>query len=183
MRYEIFKTNLKSLLKQRNILFPLCLILSLTQFVSVVCLFIKKERIVIVPAVVDRTFWVDSNKVSLTYLEQMGLFLSQLILSKSYESASKQREIVLRHTYPKFYGVIKNFLIEEEEHLKKENGSYQFYPVATEVLPNKNIVILTGERIGMIGQRIVSKEREKYSIHFKYTNGKLYLSGFTGEKL
>jgi len=183
MRYDIFQHNIRALLHQRNILFPICLLLGLSQFVSIIFLFNKKERIVIVPASVDKTFYIESNVVSPTYLEQMGLFFSQLILSKSTESAAKQREVVLRHTLPRFHGSIKEQLIEEEKHLNKEGGSYHFYPVSTEIITGKNIVIITGERISLIGERIVAKEREKYTISFVCQNGRLYISGFSGEKI
>jgi conjugal transfer pilus assembly protein TraE len=40
-----------------------------------------RERIVLVPPAIHKTFWVESDRVSAEYLQQMAYFLMQLTLN------------------------------------------------------------------------------------------------------
>ncbi len=41
---------------------------------------VGRERIVLTPPTIDKTFWVAKDKVSASYLEQMGAFMAYLTL-------------------------------------------------------------------------------------------------------
>ncbi len=114
-----FERNLNSLLVQRNFLTGLSLLLAVGLILATSFLFLKKERIVVVPSVIEKEFWVDSSTVSATYLEQFGLFLGQLLLTKSSYSADLHRTILCRHTEPNYLSPLKQKLVEEEETSKK----------------------------------------------------------------
>ena len=137
MNKELFERNQQFLLFQRNIFCALSLILAVSLVVLLFFLFTKRERIVVVPPVVEQTFWVDGKNVSSTYLEQFGYFLSSLLLTKSPETAASQRTILLRHADAAFSGELKNKLIEEETKLKKQNASYVFHPMKIEAKPKE----------------------------------------------
>ena len=54
---------------------------------------INRERIVIVPPVINQAFWVNSQTVSPEYLSQISSFLVQLRLNMTPSSAEYQRDI------------------------------------------------------------------------------------------
>ena len=45
----------------------------------------KEDRVVVLPAEITKSFWLDADSVSPEYLEQMGLFALQLALNNSPE--------------------------------------------------------------------------------------------------
>jgi conjugal transfer pilus assembly protein TraE len=139
-------------------------------------LFSKSERVVVVPAVIEREFWIDRNAVSQTYLEQFGVFLGQQVLGKTPQSAPSQRTLVLRHTDPNYYGALRKKLIEEEEMLVKQNISYSFFPVDVSADPEKLTVTLIGDRLSFVGGSQVQSQRERFTLGFVYTGARLLLN-------
>lgn len=142
----------------------------------------KQERVIIVPPVIEKEFWVDAQQVSPTYLEQFGCFLGQLILSKSPQSAASQRTVVLRHTAPEYAGTLKQRLIEEEEILKKQSTSYVFYPVDIQANIEQMSILLNGDKVIMMGGKEVCKEKEGYILRFTYSGARLLLKEIMAEK-
>jgi hypothetical protein len=55
------------------------------------------ERIVVVPPTIHKTFWVESDRVSSEYLEQMGYFLMQLTLNVTPQSVDHQAKVLLQY--------------------------------------------------------------------------------------
>lgn len=106
------------LIFQRNVFAAFSFLSAVAIIILSSFLFFKQERVVIVPPVIEKEFWVDSQHVSPTYLEQFGYFLGQLLLAKSSQSAASQRTVLLRHTDPSYVGTLKKRLVEEEEILK-----------------------------------------------------------------
>ncbi len=167
---------------QRNIFAALSLLLSLSLVILTAFLFLKSERVIVTPPIVEKEFWVEANKVSPTYLEQYGCFLGQLLLGKSSHSAPSQRTILLRHADPAFADALKHKLLEEEELLQKQSASYTFYPVSVHVNAEKNQVLLEGDRIFYVSGNQVSSAREGYILSFNYSGSRLLLSGVSAKE-
>lgn len=173
------EANLRSLYFQRNIFACLTVILSLSLVVLSGFLFLKRERVVITPAVVAKEFWVDAASVSPTYLEQMGLFVGHLLLHKSSQSAAEQRQVILRHTDASYSGLMRQRLIEEEKGLIQQNIAYTFYPIDIKVDVDKLEVKLSGDRIAFAGSQQVSMQKEAYLLQFIYSGSRLLLKSIT----
>ncbi len=138
-------------------------------------LFFKQDRVIVIPPVVEKAFWVDQSSVSPTYLEQFGCFIGQLLLGKSEASASLHRDIVLRHTDPIFIGHLKKQLQEEEALLGKQGSSYVFYPERIETDVKNLKVLLVGERCVFVEDKMISTTKEEYVLGFAYSGGRLLL--------
>lgn len=182
MDRTFFERNLNNLTVQRNFLLGLTSLLAVGIILTSTFLFFKTEKIIIVPAVIEKEFWVDSNTISATYLEQFGLFLGQLLLNKSSYSAPINRAILCRHTEPHYLNLLKQKLFEEEETLKKQNASYVFFLTNIFTNPEQLTVTLLGERQFLIGSQKPSHEKCIYTLNFTYTGARLLLSGITQEK-
>lgn len=177
MKKNILDGTTQQLSFQRNIFAALALLLAVSLILTSSLLFMKRERVVIVPPFVEKEFWVEASHISPTYLEQFGYFLGQLLLGKSAYSSPSQRAILLRHTDPAFVGALKQKLVAEEELLHKQNASYVFYPVVINAVLQKKEVIIEGDRIFYVSGKQVSLERETYVLSFKYTGSRLLLTG------
>lgn len=176
MKSSVFEGNLNSILNQRNFLLILSCILSFSLMLTSTFLFFREERVVVVPAVVEKEFWVDANTVSATYLEQFGSFLGQLLLTKSSYSADVQKKILLRHVDPIYSSVLLERLEKEQENLSKGNGSYVFFITGIEVILEKQGVLLKGNRVFNVGNKVLSEEKECYFLGFSYKDGRLLLN-------
>ena len=177
-----FERNLNSLLVQRNFLVGLSSLLAASLILASSFLFLKTERIVVVPSIIEKEFWVDSNSISATYLEQFGFFLGGLLLNKSSHSADLHRTILCRHTETSYLALLKQRLIEEEETLKKQNASYVFYLNNIFVNPELLTVTLVGDRQFFIAGQQTSTENCGYTLHFTYKGSRLLLNGISQEK-
>ena len=121
MRSSIYISKLLAVTKQRDFLFPTCAFLSVSQLLTLGFLFFKKERVILIPPVVSQPMWIDGYAVSSTYLEQMGVFFGQMLLSNSVQSLQARRDMVLRFVHPSVYTHFRHRLIQEEVHLQKQN--------------------------------------------------------------
>lgn len=179
MKREFLAKNTRYLLFQRNIFAALSCLLAVAIILLSSFLFLKRERIIIAPPVVEKEFWIDGKNISPTYLEQFGYFLSQLLLGKSAHSAPSQRNLLLRHTDPAFVGFLKSKLRDEEELLQKQNASYIFFPISIQTNVEKRQVLIEGDRVFYVGGKQISSEREGYILSFNFSGSRLMLSGIT----
>ena len=182
MKKDFLEKTTQYLRYQRNVFASLSFLLSISLILLCLLLFLKKERIIITPPVVEREFWIDADKVSPTYLEQYGCFLGQLLLSKSAQSAPAQRNVLLRHTEPRFVETLRRKLIEEEQILQKQSASYTFFPITIHTDAKKNEVLIEGDRVFYISGKQISCEKEGYILSFHYTGSRLLLSGVTAKE-
>src|SRR5690242_10433642 len=92
--------------------------LSLLLGFSVFCL-VGKERVVIVPPIVNRDFWVATDTVSDSYLEQMAEFFAGLLLNVTPNSFATRSEHLLQHVAPNAYPVLKTQLVAQKLELER----------------------------------------------------------------
>jgi len=177
MKKLLLDRDTKSLFFQRNVLLTISILSSLSLLMMSIFLFTKNERVVVVPAVVEQSFWVENSAVSATYLEQMGVFLGGTLLTQSQHSIEQQRATLLRHTAASFEPFLKRKLENEEGVLKKQNASYVFFNKSVKVDLAKQNVILRGERLFFVGDRQVSTQEESYKFSFAIEGGRLLLNG------
>lgn len=177
MKSSVFEENLISMRKQRNFLLVICCLLIFPLILISSFLFLREHRIVIVPPVVEKEFWVEPNAVSVTYLEQFGSFLGQLLLTKSSYTAEAQKKILLKHVDPLYSHTLIERLEKEQELLARDQSAYVFYITGIEVSPETRRVLLMGNRIFSVSGKVLSEERESYVLEFNYRGGRLLLCG------
>ncbi len=166
MLYDRWIKEWKSALAENFFLRTLCLILALTVVVNVV-FFRKKDRIIIVPPKIEKAVWVETNKVSDTYLEQMGIFFATFVCNMSPINAEYNAKIISEYTDISSRAESKNEIMAQAAYFKKNNVTQAFFPEAVKVDAEKNYVIIEGTAIRYVGSTKVS--HEKVSVHIKFT--------------
>lgn len=167
---------MRALTVQRNISLAVVFFLLFLTSSLTLLLFKKTERVIVIPAVVEKEFWIDGSSVSPTYLEQIGCFIGDLLLIRSPASADMQLTILMRHTAPEFSINLSSKLAAELIKLKKEHTSYIFFRTGILVEMERTSVVLEGDRSIFLGDKLISKVREKYRLGFKNDNGRLLLA-------
>lgn len=184
MESAIQKSRLQQLIEQRNGylvlaagLLLLCLLLTMLVFH---CL--GRTRTVIVPPVIQHSFWVGEKTVSPEYLSEMTEFLAQLRLTVTPSSAEYQRDLLLRYLDPRAYGAFKNELIAETDHLTKEHITLAFYPVEVRVDVSHFTAQITGDLHSTVGDSPLPPQRLTYHLIYRYDQGRLLLQSFQEEE-
>lgn len=180
MEITQYKSRLQNLIAQRNGYLVLAVALAVISLVLLICVcrMINRERIVIVPPVIQQAFWVNSQTVSPEYLSQISSFLVQLRLNMTPSSAEYQREMLLRYTDPAYYGELKNELVEEADHLTKTHTSLIFYPVDIAVDVSHLTAQISGDFSATVSNMPLPVQRLSYRLSYRYAQGRLWLQSF-----
>ena len=136
------------------------------------------ERIVVVPPSIHKTFWVESDRVSSEYLEQMGYFLMQLTLNVTPQSIDHQARLLLQYAAPASFGELRTALLSAAERLKRDGASTVFSAQDITVDERALKVGVRGQLTTFISDRRVSEVSKAYAIELQYAGGRLFLKAF-----
>ena len=135
----------------------------------------RTHRETMVPPMIYKTFWVEDQKVSPEYIEQMGLFLMQLALNNTPVNAEYNAKQLLRYAAPASYGELEASLLGNAQRLKRDNASTFFSPRAVTVDPSSNSVSFNGVQTMFIADRRVSEKPANYTVRLGYDAGRVYV--------
>lgn len=135
----------------------------------------RTHRETLIPPSISKTFWIDDDKVSPSYLEQMGQFLIQLALNRSPANAESQINELLKYVAPSSYPELEKQLVAEVSRQKEDRISTVFYPINVSVSEDRQAVLFEGTLNTWISDKLVKQEPKKYLIKFAY-KGKVYIN-------
>ena len=137
-----------------------------------------RERIVLVPPTVNKTFWVEQERLSAEYLEQMAYFLMQLTLNVTPQSIEHQSRVLLQYTAPAAYGELRTQLAASAERLKRDSAATVFSPQDLQVDERNFRVAVRGQLTTFVSDRRVSDVVKTYVIDFQAMGGRVFLKSF-----
>ena len=180
MKTQNLRQNYHKVLRERNRLFiafsvagGLSMLLGLTNFYLV-----GKERVVVVPPIVSRDFWIATDSVSDSYLEQMTEFFAGLLLNVTPNSFSVRAEHLLQHVEPKAYPAIKAQLVEQQMEIQRRAMSTSFHPSSFKIDRGRLLVELKGELMMWVGNAPIESQSKTYQLQFVQHQGRLYIQQF-----
>lgn len=135
----------------------------------------RTHRETLVPPTISKTFWVEDDQVSDSYMEQMGLFILRNALDVTPVSAEYQARMILKYAAPASYGELERDLVANAKRMARE-GVSTFFSV-TGVTPDgqKRQVVFHGVLRTMLGDKTVSDVPKQYAIKFGQSNGKVFV--------
>ena len=178
MNVKLFNNRLGSLLQQRNFLVSMVAILIGLNLIQSLALLFREDKVVVVPADLRQEIWVKGNKVSMTYLEEMGILFADLILETTPKGAAFRRDVILRNSSASGYGSLRLKLLEEEKRLKKMNLSTSFQANSVKVDQNKLAVEIKGHLLRYVGEKRISQSLDVYRFEFEFHRGRLLIKSF-----
>lgn len=180
MKFQLMRGNLDR--SRRTISFQAALLLASVAANIVTALIayrlIGYERVIVVPPAVHKSFWVENDKVSAEYLEQMGYFLIQLALNVTPQSVDYQSRLLLQYVAPASYGEIKTAMAIVAERLKRDGASTVFSARNLTTDERALKVSIQGSLTTFIGDRRVSDVTKSYLVELQYALGKLTIKSF-----
>jgi conjugal transfer pilus assembly protein TraE len=138
----------------------------------------NRERVVVVPPVVHKSFWLDTERVSGEYLEQMAYFLVQLVLNVTPQNVDHQAKVLLQYAAPSAYGELRATLQTAAERLKRDSATTVFSARDLMVDEAAMRVAVRGQLTTFVSDRRVSETNKAYLIEFQYTGGRIHLKTF-----
>ena len=182
MKVEVLHQNILRLLSQRKSLVALTGILCLSNVLLAMALTCKSERIILVPPHITRTFWIEGGEVSKEYLEEMGVYLSKLLLDISPTSFPYNHETLLKYVTPEAYGSIKTHLIKEGEQYKQLQLATHFKPAEVIADPQTLEVEVKGLLTSFVAGKLVKDSQETLTLKFTQRGAGLLLESISGGK-
>ena len=147
MEKNSFQREIKILVRCRNLLLLIVIVLSGTLFTLLISGSRDKEKIIIAPLTnPHRDFWVEESRCSKRYLEEIGLFLADCLFTKTPADISIKNETVLKHVHPARFQTIKTALAREEKELTRKNQSLSFHPTHFYADPKKLKFFISGKQ-------------------------------------
>lgn len=178
MNKNIEQHRIAYLLSQRNILAGTSFVLLTVVFFQSIFLFFKNERIIISPPELHQSYWVEGDRFSGSYLEEMAIHFAHLLLDVSGDNLLYQGEIVLRSVDADSYSRIRTKLIADAQKLKRENVTSRFEPKKAVIRQDSLEVQLKGVMTHSIAGKSIAAYEETFVIRFSSYQGKLYVRDF-----
>jgi conjugal transfer pilus assembly protein TraE len=135
-----------------------------------------RVRTVVVPAGVNKTFWVEEGSVSPEYLEQMALFLAQLVYNVTPASAEYNTRLLLNHAAPALYGALRQQGEATARRLRADNATTLFGVRAVTHDPKGPRVALHGVLSTYINEKRVAEHPKVFLFTFSVSAGRLYVT-------
>lgn len=175
MLQDYVNATVKKVIQQKNFLIILTGVLAFTNVLLAFGMLSKSERVILVPPEINKSFWVTRTKVSDEYLQEMAVFLADLILDQTPESAKVKRDMLMKYVSAGYHNALFEKLIKQEDYITQNDVSTEF--VLKEAVPVNGAVEITGEVITYVASKQLSRALVKYTAEFEY-KGKLLLSKF-----
>ena len=135
-------------------------------------------RTLVVPPSINKSFWVERDKVSSEYLEQMGSFIAWLVLDVTPASIDWKKDILLGYVEPEQHGALKTRQELEAARLKRINASTVFMP--QQLVPSEDAqnVVVRGRLRTLVNGLETANDLKAYLVEFSYAGGRMHLKTF-----
>lgn len=138
------------------------------------------ERTHLVPPTIDKAFWIERDRASAEYYEQMAGYVTWLMLDVSPASIGWKRDALLAWVAPEHSGEIKTKMDLEAERLKANNASssFELYQLNTDA--KAQTVMVTGRlRRQINGVDVGDPAPRSYLAQFAFRGGRVQLQTYT----
>ena len=136
-----------------------------------------KERVIVTPPLIDKTFWVERDDVAPELVLDMGIFLAQLAYTVSPASVEFPSKAILKYASPEAYGTLKEATSVAAARMHEDQSSTVFTPRSylLDKRPGKKVVAFMGDLKTYVTNNLVSTRGVAIMVGFKYQNGRLYI--------
>lgn len=145
---------------------------------------IGTERTIVMPPKIEKSFWVSSEGVSKSYLEQMAYFYAGLALSSTKSTGEYQKTMFLQYASPDKKGKLTAEMNARLEFMEKNAASTLFTTDGVNADEKLMRVAVFGTLETYVQDRRISAQKVIYVVEFKNVNGTLFVNEFkeTNEK-
>lgn len=137
-----------------------------------------RDRLHVAPPTITKPYWVEDDKASASYLEQMSDYYRFLGLDVSHENVDAQHKQFLKHVDPQVAGDMEAEFKIVADKIKKDQAKTIFSVRDVVVDEANQRVAYIGSLSTIIGRREVANDRKAYLFAFRYSRGRLLIKEF-----
>ena len=163
-----YRVSLAAVVRRRNLWMVMALLSTACNLVLVVFLVSRevRERVIVVPPRLERAFWMQGGAVSGSYLEQVAVFASELVLTYSPENVRYRVRQLLRLSDPSAYKRLSRQLHAEATQVERNKTAAVFHPQEARVRVSERKVVVTGVHQRMVGGKLVDSRQLRLIVEF-----------------
>lgn len=166
--------------RQRNVVFGMLFLVTITAFLLAVRIFTSTEKVVLVPGL-SREAWVTSEGVSESYLEEMTAMYLPMLLDLDTNSIEWKRDRLISYiseTDPRYLKEFHEYFARVKEQYSGFGLSTHFALKKIESNQKKLSVIAHGVLVQHFGNRGNQTLNASYLITYDWKGGRLLLKEF-----
>ena len=175
MKFDFASKRATNFEYQRNMLLYLSGALLALLLIMSLCLLCRSERVIVLPPEVRQEFWVEGNRFSPEYLEEMAVYFLHLALDVNQATLPYNTEILSRYCDVETGNELRNKYEKDIKKLKQNDASTTFEAREVKVYPNRSIVHVTGTLNSYVGSKRIGDSQDVYEVSFKTYRGRLLL--------
>jgi type IV conjugative transfer system protein TraE len=170
-------TRIHGLLRQRNIIAVLFILMVISNLFLSLKLLSREQITILIPSEVTDTYRINGGNVSESYLIDRTSEIVKTIFNVTPENINFMQETVLRMVYPASYPVIKKQLLKLSEVITQSRVTTVYFPSAIKVDAKELTAEVEGELNSYLG-KVSTSEHKIYHLKFINTGAKLALLEF-----
>ena len=174
MKYNYATKRLTNYEYQRNVLLGFNGILLILLLIMSLCVFFKKEKVIVLPPEVRSEFWIEGNRFSPGYLEEMAAYFLHLSLDVNQSTLIYNTGILMRYADVESGNYLRQKLEKDRKKLKENNASTVFEIQELTTYPDLNRVRAEGKLKQYVGSKVIKESNEIYEVSFKTYQGRLF---------
>lgn len=137
-----------------------------------------RVQTIITPPEITKTFWVDQEKVSKDYMDQMAVFFAQLMYNATPATIEAQQNELLKYVSPELYSSLENELRVTARTMRQTNVSSWFVPSFIGSDEKTKTTVIEGVFTATQGKEVLQQSQRKIELKFAYNAGKITVVGF-----
>lgn len=162
--------------------------LMLVAMLQAVCIFLGlilmlnllgRDRTVITPPTIEKSFWLTADTASDSYIQQMTLWVSNLILDVTPDDIAYKAKLLLQFVHPDLHGKLKERQDLEAQRIKRDNTSTYFVMQTIRTHPEKLAAVISGRLHTLINGNRVADQEKNFLVRFAIDGGRAQLIEFT----
>ena len=167
--------NVNQLSSQLNAWIRIAVLMGVSTLILSVCVFYKTEKVILVPPHITKSFWIRGDEVSKSYLEEMGVYMTKLLLDLSPSNLDHNHRVLLRYATPEAHGKLEKQFFEEAQEYKGLQLTTHFKPVSVTANPQKLEVEVKGTLTSFVASKEVKSTQEILCLKFTHRGNGLLL--------
>jgi len=142
---------------------------------------VNNQRVVILPPKITKEFWVSGNRVSKSYLEQMGTYIAYSLLNVTPDNSKMVLSLILPFVEPDFYAQVRSAIQEQLDYIVNNQISRVFYPASIDV-SKAGVIKIKGLIKDTIGNNVVNQYTAEVNIGYTIKQGRFFINSIIVRK-
>lgn len=177
MDKNTLSTRVHSLLRQRNIIATLCVLMIISNLILAVKLLSKQQITVLIPSEVTDTYRLNGGNVSESYLIDRSSEVVKTIFNVTPQTVDFMQETVLKMVYPASLSTVKKQLLELSDVVRNTRVTTVFFPSSIKADAKGLSAEVEGDLHSYLG-KVSTVDHKIYQLKFINTGVKIALLEF-----